>query len=697
MMVHVHYNFSLVIGSVVIALLICYFAVSIEQLLFKNLRQEFRKYVLICSGLVLGAAVWCMHFVGMLACHLPANYHFDYLLTFFSYVIAFLAATFAIWLNNQSHLSLLRLLLGSILMGLGISGMHYTGMMGLLIDGHEPYYDLILVIFSVVIAICGSGVAFWLSNKYKFIPKHREVLKIFISLMIALAIIGMHYTGMAAISWQPVGTPVDLSGIYTSEQGILLFSVIFVTSLVLLAAFCVAMMEQRLEERSKQLFKLNQKLAHQAFLDSLTQLPNRSFLTEYADSLFLNYQHNHEQLAFIYIDVDQFKAMNDSFGPYMGDQLLLTLTQRLQQNLASHEKLFRLGGDEFLLVVEHTHIKPILQLTEHLLHQIQQPFLINQQQINISASMGIAMFPEHGQNLQDLLMNAEAAMLSAKFKGRNTYTIYVYSVEQQEVRRKNKLINDLYRAVEEQQFILYYQPKFTALDYRVCGVEALIRWKHPNLGLLSPNMFIHGAEQTGLIIQIGYWVLEQACQQIQSWEKQGRDFFPIAVNLSAIQFEHQHLFSTLERLFEQYKINPSHLMLEVTESIAMHEIDNSIKCFERLRRMGVKLSIDDFGTGHSSFLYLKKLPVDELKIDRGFLLDLKPDSKDEIILESIVSLAIKLGLIVTAEGVEYPQQANILRKLGCQQLQGYLLGMPMPIQQLEKMILPKNGSLDSSL
>jgi EAL domain-containing protein (putative c-di-GMP-specific phosphodiesterase class I) len=287
--------------------------------------------------------------------------------------------------------------------------------------------------------------------------------------------------------------------------------------------------------------------------------------------------------------------------------------------------------------------------------------------------------------LQDLLINADAAMLTSKYQGRNTYSLFSYSADQQETKSQTKLINDLYKAVEEQQFVLFYQPKFTTGDYAICGVEALIRWNHPSLGMLTPNMFIAGAEKTGLIIQMGYWALEQACKQIQIWEQTDSNYFPVAVNLSAVQFEHKHLFTTLEKLFAQYQINPNHLAIEITESTAMHHVDSTIRSFERLRQMGIKLAIDDFGTGHSSFLYLKNLPVDELKIDREFIRDLAVGSKDEIILASIIQLAIKLGLVVTAEGVETPLQADILTRLGCQQLQGFLLGMPMDVNRLETM------------
>lgn len=243
------------------------------------------------------------------------------------------------------------------------------------------------------------------------------------------------------------------------------------------------------------------------------------------------------------------------------------------------------------------------------------------------------------------------------------------------------MINDLYKAVDEQQFVLFYQPKFT-IHQKICGVEALIRWQHPTLGLLTPHMFIDGAEKTGLIVPMGYWALEEACKQIQEWVHNNIPFYPIAVNLSAIQFENKKLFSTLESLIEKYNIQPNHLIIEITESTAMRHIDMSIRTFERLRDLGIRIAIDDFGTGHSSFLYLKDLPVDELKIDRGFIVNLESGSKEKIILESIIQLATKLGLCVTAEGVETPQQAEILSRLGCHQLQGYLLGTPVSVDRL---------------
>jgi len=636
-MIHVHYDINLVIGSLIVALVVCFLAISIEQLLFDKAPPKYEKLILVTSGAILGFSIWCMHFVGMTASHLPDNTYFDSGLTVTSYIIAFIASTFAIWLTTRQTLPFPRLVLGAVLMGLGISGMHYTGMMSMVVQGYVIRYDPVLVICSVLIAISGAGLGFWMLFKNRSIARRSFWLKAGVALMLTFSIVGMHYTGMAATSFHSI-VGEGLAEMSTLERE-LLITVVFITCLVLVAGFCVAMLEQRLEHRNRQLAEAN-------------------------------------------IDLDRFKAVNDVFGHHVGDQLLIQLANRIHSLLNEHSRLLRIGGDEFLLILENAEPQQAAEVAEKILSMIQESFTIAGKVINVSGSIGISMYPEHGQNVQDLLINADSAMLTSKNQGRNTYSLFNFSNDEKESRSQSKLINDLYKAVEEHQFELYYQPKYRTEDLQICGVEALIRWRHPALGLLSPVMFIRGAEKTGLIIQMGYWALEQACKQIHQWETEGTNFFPIAVNLSAVQFEHKNLFKNLEELLARYQINPNHLMIEITESTAMHHIDSSVRTLECLRDMGIQLAIDDFGTGHSSFLYLKNLPVNELKIDKEFIADLTAGSKEEMILESIIHLAIKLGLQVTAEGVETQLQADILTRLGCQQLQGFLFSRPVSVKDL---------------
>ena len=597
------YDSNLVIGSVSAAAIICYVAISLEQLIFKQHAAHIKKLMLCICGMIFGFAVWAMHFIGMLACHLPEGYSFDLSLTIISYIIAAIASTFAVWLTTRDTLPILRLILGAMLMGLGVSGMHYVGMMGLNIPDQLLYYNIPLVVFSVLIAISGSGLSFWLAFKYKNTFHHKTLYKVAVAFMIAFTISGMHYTGMAAAILYPVGDMLHATHYGQERQDVLLFTIIFVTSLVLVSAFSVAILEKRLEERNLQLLQANKELESLALQDNLTKLPNRLFLVEYTDALFLQSKERKSKIALIYIDLDRFKSVNDAFGHHVGDELLVKLAQRLYPLLEEGQKLIRIGGDEFILIAEKVNRAKTEQIADLILQKIQDSFQISGKEINISASIGVVFFPDNGKSLQDLLINADSAMMQSKEQGRNTFSVYSNSSDQQLLSRsQSKLINDLYKAVEDQQFILFYQPKFTS-NYQICGVEALIRWKHPTLGLLAPGMFIDGAEQTGLIIRMGYWALEQACMQMREWEEKQYAFGPIAVNLSAVQFEHKHLIESLEKLINKYNVKRGNLIIEITESTAMHHISSSIQTFEKLRNLGIKLAIDDFGTGHSSFLY----------------------------------------------------------------------------------------------
>lgn len=677
------YDGSLIVGSVCIVAAICYIALSLEHFVLRCKKYYQQLILFILSGLVFGLAIWSMHFVVIFASHFPATYSFNFTFLALSYLIATASSLCAIWLASRS-LSLIRLVFSAIVMGCGTASMHYVGMFGFHIPNYELHYDIVLVLLSVITPIIGCYFSFWLVAHYKHTVKYHSIFKLIVSLMIAFNIMSTHIIAISAATLHSVD---DISGAMSNiymGSNIPLFVMICICLLIFASILAVVILDWRLEERNLQLLKANKQLENLTLQDNLTKLPNRLFLEDYIQKLFQRYKLTHQKFALIYLDVDFFKAVNDNFGYQLGDDLLVALTARLQAVLEDNQILLRLGGDEFLVILPQIEGLKLEVIAEKILEKIQQRFLIHDKQINISASLGIVLHPDHGQSLQDLLMHADTAKMLAKEQGRNTFCIYNQNSDHYfKYRHQSKLINDLYRAVEEEQFILYYQAKFTA-DYQVCGVEALIRWQHPSLGLLVPNKFIEAAEQTGLIIRMGYWALEQACIQLQLWHQKEMPFCPIAVNLSAMQFEHKHLISALDNLMKKYQIQANELIVEITESTAMHHIESSIRTFEHLRALGILLAIDDFGTGHSSFLYLKNLPVDELKIDREFIRNLSEGSKDEIILESIIHLAIRLGLVVTAEGVETEQQAAILKRLGCQQLQGYLLGKPMPIKCLEK-------------
>ncbi|MDU6100566.1 MAG: diguanylate cyclase, partial [Acinetobacter sp.] len=571
---HVDYDSTLIVGSFIAAGFICYIVISMEQLIFKQLYKKFESLILFINGLLLALAISIVHIVGIQAYHLFDTAHSNIPLIAISYAISALLSCIAMWLTSRFTLPLFRLILSSIIMGIGISASYYISMLGWNINVYKKDYTSFLLLFSVLIAMSGSGLAFLLAYKLKDTERYRLTLKIAFSVMMTLSIMGMHYTALIATNI----TDKFISQ-YQAEHDLLLFTIILVTCLVLVASFIVAMLEQRLTQQNLELRKANKELANLSIQDNLTKLPNRLYLVDYAEVLLSDHRYKDQKIAFLYIDLDRFKSVNDAFGHHMGDQLLIQMANRLHWQLNEKCKLLRIGGDEFLLIAENTNADEAVILAEKVLQLIQESYQISGKEINISASLGVALFPEHGQNVQDLLMNADAAMLMSKEQGRNTYTIFSYSTHQQETRSQSKLINDLYKAVEEKQFILYYQPKFNT-NLEVCGVEALIRWNHPALGILTPHMFIEGAEKTGLIIPMGYWALEQACLQIQEWERSNTPFYPVAVNLSALQFENKKLFSTLEALLKKYQIQPHHLIVEITESTAMRHIDLSIRACE---------------------------------------------------------------------------------------------------------------------
>jgi diguanylate cyclase (GGDEF)-like protein len=390
-------------------------------------------------------------------------------------------------------------------------------------------------------------------------------------------------------------------------------------------------------------------------------------------------------VALMFIDLDGFKPVNDAFGHHMGDQLLREVSLRLREDLRGQDTLARIGGDEFVLLVQLSEPNDAMNLAARQVSLIARSFRVAEHDLQISASVGIALYPGNGQTAHELLMNADAAMYHAKGTGKNGYSFFDASMNSN-ARKQLQLLQDLRNAVDQREFSLHYQPKFDANNGRPVGAEALLRWQHPTQGMLLPDKFIELAEKTGLIIPIGEWVLNEACRQMREWYVLGYTDWRIAVNLSALQFCHVGLVQSVARALATHHLPANSLTLEITETTAMSDADASMKVLQELSDMGVDLSIDDFGTGYSSLMYLKRLPANELKIDRGFVRDLERDSDDAAIVSAIVALGQALGLRIVAEGVETGSQQDFLTQLGCDSLQGYLLGHPLPAERFMKEI-----------
>ncbi|MCP1462867.1 MULTISPECIES: bifunctional diguanylate cyclase/phosphodiesterase [unclassified Pseudomonas] len=671
------YSPSLVAISLFVAILASYTALDLTGRIATAKGRAV--YLWIAGGaMAMGVGVWSMHFIGMLALRLPFALGFDIGITALSLLIAVLSCGFALWLVSQARLPAWQLAFGALVMGSGIASMHYTGMAAMrMTPGID--YDPTLFGLSLLIAVVASGAALLIAFNLRRNTPYVRLARGGAAVVMGFAIVGMHYTGMAAARFADESyCAAVLDGL--SGKG--LDNLVLVTTLAVLAiALLTSLLDARLEARTAvladSLTQANQELTHLALHDMLTGLPNRTLLADRIQQAIEAVKEQGGCFALMFIDLDGFKPVNDAFGHHMGDQLLREVGLRLREDLRSHDTLARIGGDEFVLLVQLTQPDDALGLAERQVVLINRAFQVAEHELKISASVGIAMFPGNGNTPQELLMNADAAMYHAKGMGKNGYSFFDVSMNTN-ARKQLQLLQDLRNALEHEQFRLYYQPKFDAISGIPVGAEALVRWEHPQQGVLLPATFIDLAEKTGLIIPIGEWVLNEACRQMSLWYAQGYEHWRIAVNLSALQFCHAGLVNSVAGALARHRLPANSLTLEITETTAMSDADASMTVLQQLSDMGVDLSIDDFGTGYSSLMYLKRLPANELKIDRGFVRDLEHDSDDAAIVSAIVALGQALGLRIVAEGVETDVQQSFLTRLGCNSLQGYLLGHPLP-------------------
>jgi diguanylate cyclase (GGDEF)-like protein/PAS domain S-box-containing protein len=420
--------------------------------------------------------------------------------------------------------------------------------------------------------------------------------------------------------------------------------------------------------------------------DSLTGMLNRSgFMAQFTDEI-VRARGDNRQLGVLFIDLDRFKTVNDTLGHLAGDQLLVAAAERMRQQLKDSDLAARLGGDEFtVLMNDQQSSGAAAKLAERLIASMAQPFVINGQEMFVTASVGVACYPADGIDAATLLKNADVAMYRAKQRGRNTFQFFTSDMNTLAFEQL-LLENSLRRAIERSEFELHYQPQFATVTGQVAGIEALIRWRHPELGLVLPGTFISMAEQNGLIVPIGAWVLQEACRQAKAWHDAGWHFGHIAVNLSARQFASDDLLDTIRAALDKSGLTPSLLELEITESTIMQNPQEAVTLLGKIRDMGVALSVDDFGTGYSSLASLKQYPLDSLKIDRSFVKGVPSDADDVAITEAIIAIARKMGLHVVAEGVETSEQADFLRQAGCDVAQGFLFGRPASASELERQL-----------
>jgi diguanylate cyclase (GGDEF)-like protein len=679
------YSYSLAFISVFIATLASYLTLDLTDRIAKLTTSPRRSIWLLGGAMSMGLGIWSMHFIGMLSFSLPIPLGYDLTITLYSLVIAVMVSYFALDLATRDKLSRFGLIGGGLLMGAGISAMHYTGMEAMqMAPGIQ--YNLSMFALSVLIAVVASIAALWIAFTLRTTHSHHMVLRRFgAALVMGFAIAGMHYTGMAAADF-PEGSICRAAS--KLDSNVLTVTVVISTMSILVITLILSLLDARLEARtsglSASLKEANEQLKQQATHDALTGLPNRSFLNEMLDEAIINAGLSGKKFAIFFMDLDGFKTINDSLGHKAGDEVLKELGGRLRKNVGSGNFVSRLGGDEFVIIMENLSQHADAQKTiKGIFDCFADDFHFSHIRMSISPSVGISFYPDHGTTADVLLAHADVAMYEAKGQGRNNYRIFepqfkITTLRMLEIQRS------LPGAVKGNQLFLQYQPKCDG-NGEVTGGEALLRWQHPELGLISPAEFIPVAEKSGNIIAVGNWVVEEVARQIRQWESAGLADMKIAVNLSQLQLQSPSLVDDVVAITNKYRVSPSSMMFEITESVAMQNADTTLKAIAALKQAGFDFAIDDFGTGYSSLSYLHELTsVRELKLDRTYVKQLDAsNAKILSIVSAIINLAHSLGMEVVAEGVETHDQLMLLKKMGCDRMQGYLFSKPLDSKAFE--------------
>ncbi len=682
------YNHWLVGLSVVVAMLVSYTALRLAARVAASEGRGARIWLAIGS-VAMGIGIWSMHFIGMLAFSLPIPLAYDVSTTLLSLAVAIGTSGFALAITSGQRLTMLRLGCSAVAMGAGIASMHYMGMAAIEVVPAIAYRPW-LVALSVVIAVTASFVALWLFFRLREgNSPYQWLARISAAVVMGLAISGMHYTGMAASRFSLGsicrGGVTLQSGWLAVTIGVFALGLLVVT---LVTAIYDAHLQTRTRIQSLRLEQANAELQHQATHDALTGLPNRTLFLDRLGREIAHAERDGHTFAVMVVDLDRFKVINDTLGHGPGDRLLVEIARRLSLAIRAVDTVARIGGDEFLLLV--TDIREPADaavIAAKVVEEIDRSVSIDAMEVHTSASVGISVYPADGTDSDSLVAHADEAMYFAKQSGRNGFQFFsadmsVFS------RARLDLERDLRRALALKQFEVHYQPKIDIVSGRMNSVEALLRWRHPTRGLVSPNEFIPLAEESGLMFAIGEWVLREACHQARRWQQSGLPFLRIAVNISPIQFLQPKFLDIVRAALAEHDVDPHYLEIELTETTVMDHAESSIQILEELSRMGVLVSIDDFGTGYSSMSYLRRFPVDKLKIDRSFIHDLTPNSDAASIVKAIISLAHSLRLKVVAEGVETAEQLQQLRELGCDQFQGFYRSSAVLPDEIEKLAQP---------
>ncbi|WP_426237904.1 putative bifunctional diguanylate cyclase/phosphodiesterase [Pseudomonas sp. TWP3-2] len=644
----------------------------------------------------LAGGIWAMHFISMLAFQAPIDIQYDLPITFFSLLIALLASWLAMHSLSKPKPSLLQYFKTALVIGLGIAGMHYVGMAAME-SAATAYYQPTLFVLSIVIAIAASFAALWVASYLREgSGLHIQMLKYLAALILGAGIISMHFTAMAALnlvlpeeSFPTLGT-----GTGSLQLGL---TVALITLLILGSAVSAALADKKLQHKDDDLRRVNallsqldqarMSLQHVANYDALTNLINRrGFNQIFAEKLSQKTSEG-GMLAVMFLDIDHFKRINDSLGHDAGDELLKVIAQQIKGSVRGHEDVVaRFGGDEFCILIGLRDREEARNLAQRIMLKMKEPIELAGRRMVMTTSIGISLFPEDGSTCDELLKHADLALYQSKGAGRNGVHFFDSTLKNR-ASQELQIEEELRQALrEENGLMLYYQPIFELKTGRVTKLEALIRWQHPVHGLLTPDRFIAIAENNGLIAELDNWVLRKACEDLGELSRHGCADLKIAWNCSPLNLAREELADEIERALRTAGVAPERLELEVTENALMGNIADTLVLLRQIRALGVSLSIDDFGTGYSSLAYLKRLPLNTLKVDRSFILDIPKATADMEIVQAIIVMAHTLHLQVVTEGVETLEQYEFLERSGCDFIQGYLLSRPVPLDELRAVL-----------
>ena len=647
------------------------------------------------SGCLAGG-IWAMHFVAMLAFQTPIDLHYQLPVTVFSLTIALLAAWLAMHTLSLPDLSLQRCIKASIGIGLGIATMHYVGMTAMHSNA-EVYYHPGLFALSIAIAI-GAALAALLLAWYlrDGTGMLHQLFKYSASLLLGAGILSMHLTAMAAFN---LVLPNDSLPVQSSEQSHLqlALTVTVMTLLIIGSSISAALADKKLQHKDHDLQRVNSlvsqldqarmSLQQVAHYDPLTNLINRRGFNQIFAEKLMEKTNEGGMLAVMFLDIDHFKRINDSLGHDAGDELLKVLAGHIKSSIRSHEDVVaRFGGDEFCLLIDLHDRDEARQLAQRIMLKMKEPIELAGRRMVMTTSIGISLFPEDGKTCEELLKNADLALYQSKGGGRNGLSFFSANLKTRAT-LELQLEEELRFALREDAgLMLYYQPIYDLKTGQVSKLEALIRWQHPVHGFLVPDRFIAIAEANGLIAELDNWVLRKACEDLGELSRQGCEDLRIAVNCSPLNLAREELADEIEYALRAASVEPHRLELEVTENALMGNIANTLMLLRQIRALGVSLSIDDFGTGYSSLAYLKRLPLNTLKIDRSFIQDIPKATQDMEIVQAIIVMAHTLHLQVVTEGVETFEQYQFLENHGCDFVQGYLLSRPLPLAELHPVL-----------